>query len=164
MEDDLMATYEEFQDPSREYLDKKELEMSNECYLIYKGVRSCAQFDVHGPKERGDDYRSLTINDILRSLEQVALRYNLNAIWFEYEDNSELEDGFTSFSFWVYRYSHQAAILRAVHKYDHGVLRDWIIGKLLGYSDASMEEYLIRNIMDIIEVDTGLLKTDKEVK
>lgn len=141
----------------RRYIQRIERKAMNECYLISKGVRSCMQMDVIGIKDVNENCPCIT--DILLSLEQVGLHYDLNSVWFKYKDQSDVKEGFESYSFWVYRYPHQLPIIRAVEEVDErNLLVDWITGKLLGYSDASMEEYLTRNVMNEVKADTTVLK------
>lgn len=139
------------------YMTRLEYEVRNECCLISKGVRSCMQMEVVGVKEINETCPCIT--DTLFALEQTVLNYNLNSIWFKYHDQSDVEDGFEAYSFWVYRYPHQLPIIRAVEETDeHNLLVDWVTGKLLGYSDLAMEEYLAKNIMNGVKTDTTIFK------
>lgn len=141
----------------RTHMRRMERELMNECYLISKGVRSCAQMTVVGVKDINEECPCIT--DMLFSLEQAALRDNLNSTWFKYKDQSDIEDGFEAYSFWVYRYPHQLVIIRAIEEMaKHSFLVEWMTGKLLGYSDASMETYLSRNIMNEVKADTTVLE------
>ncbi len=139
------------------HLEKLRRKLFNECYLISKGVRSCTQMTVVGLKEANDDCPGIA--DMLFDLEQVGLQYKLHSIWFKYKDQSDVKDGFEAYSFWVYSYPHQLPIIKAVEETDStGILVDWITGKLLGYSDAAMEEYLVSNVMNEVKTDTMVLK------
>lgn len=138
---------------------RMERELVNECYLISKGVRSCAQMTVVGVKDINEECPCIT--DMLFNLEQVALRYNLQSMWFKYKDQSDIEDGFEAYSFWVYRYPHQLVVIRTIEEMaKHSFLVEWMTGKLLGYSDASMEKYLSCNIMNNVKADTTVLEQD----
>ena len=143
------------------HLEKLRRNLFNECYLISKGVRSCMQMTVVGLKEANDDCPGVA--DMLFDLEQVGLHYNLRSLWFKYKDQSDVQDGFEAYSFWVYRYSHQLPIIKAVEEADSkgkSILLEWIIGKLLGYSDDAMEQYLVLNVMNEVKTDTTVLKQD----
>lgn len=135
-------------------LERNETTIVNECYLINKGIRSCASLTigVHGSKDDSAVF--------LYQLEQIVLSHGLHSVAFELprgEDDSP-DDWF--FDFWVYSYPHQLPVINAIQNVPRSFLREWAIGKLLGYSDQSMEDYLSRFVMKDLDVDTKPLEKE----
>lgn len=122
--------------------DKKISEVENECYLIDKGVRSCALVSVSGFYQNE--------MDILSKLEEVVLVHKLHSYTIK---QKFLDCDLEVYTFWIYKYHHQLALIKYVEsKSDNkDILSEWITGKLLGYSDESMENYLTMKLFDKID-------------
>ena len=123
--------------------DIKISEVENECYLIDKGVRSCALVPVSGFYQNE--------MDILSKLEEVVLNHKLHSYTIK---QKFLDCDLEVYIFWIYKYHHQLALIKYVEsKSDNkDILSEWIIGKLLGYSDESMEDYLTMKLVDRLEI------------
>lgn len=129
------------------YFDKLEEVMDN-CYLINKGVRSCYMTTVTGPDE---DYESgvyenpyivISVSKKVKAIEDYAKKEGLYFYSYKLKDLEEdiALDQYT-YCCWIYKYPHQGIILKSLPG-EHGFIEEWIVGKLLGYSDAAMEEFL----------------------
>lgn len=116
----------------------------NDLYLIDRGVRSvCTEF-LHYDK---DDEAAA---ELVYELEQMAVRRNL---YFAMFDAIDKEDGKIDLTVYAYKYMHQLPLIKYVENGEKGYIREWILGKLLGYSDESMDEYLCRNLVDCFEIN-----------
>ena len=133
------------------YLDKA----NNESYLINKGVRTCALLTVVSHKDDGMD-----VQELLYKLEQLILHHGLNSIPLELQRDEDDDPNARFFEFWIYSYPHQLAVIKAIHDTPRSFLREWVVGKLLGYSDMSMEEYLSHDVMSGLEVDKRILEKE----
>lgn len=123
-------------------IDKKILEVENECYLINKGVRSCALLSVSGFYQNEED--------IIVKLEDLILNHNLQSFVYKQKFN---DCNLEVYSFWIYKYHHQLALIKYISKLkERDFLSDWIIGKLLGYSDESMESFLTMKLIDNLDL------------
>lgn len=138
----------------------------NECYLIKKGVRSCFLEVVSGPKETieyEDEIVELSIAEKLFKLEQVVVNEGLMCRWYKREKDQYDDPDEEYYSFWICRYTHQLAVINAVEaSRPWNFLTQWIVGKLLGYSDQSMEEFLVEKVMDDLTLDKRVLNQEEE--
>lgn len=119
-------------------MDKKISEVENECYLIDKGIRSCALLTV-------SEYYQNEM-DIISKLEDIVFNHKLHSCLYKQKfEDCDLE----VYTFWIYKYHHQLALIRYVSEIEEKtILSEWITGKLLGYSDESMESFLTMKLVD----------------
>ena len=104
----------------------------NEMYLLYKGVRNCALLENHYEK-------SLDIRKDFRQIKSFANQYNLKIVMY-------VKSKLKQYRCYVYRYNYQRILIDFVeHDFNSPqsqFISEYIIGKLLGYSDKSMSECL----------------------
>lgn len=123
-------------------LNNKISEVENECYLIDKGVRSCALLSVSGYYQND--------LDIISKMEEIVLNHKLHSYKFK---QKFLDCDLEVYTFWIYKYHHQLALIKYLSKIEgRDFLSEWIIGKLLGYSDESIEDYLAMKLVDRLEI------------
>lgn len=123
-------------------LNNKISEVENECYLIDKGVRSCALLSISG------FYQNQI--DIISKMEEIVLNHKLHSYTFK---QRFLDCDLEVYTFWIYKYHHQLALIKYLeNKSNKDLCSEWITGKLLGYSDESIEEYLAMKLIDRLEI------------
>ena len=137
------------------YVSRMKSYFRENCYLISRGVRSCYTEIVIGPEDSENAF-GFTIADLIGDLEQIALHYDLHMVWFRFKDESQLLDGMNGYDVWVYRYHHQRPVIEALTNAPKSYLTEWVMGKLLGYSDESMEEFLTQHVMAKVETDASI--------
>lgn len=131
------------------YIEFSEMkEVLDNVYLIKKGVRSCYMEIISGPEQ---NYESgiydnptiiLSVFKKLKAIEKYVKEEGLYFYSYKLKDFEEdIELGNKSYCFWIYKYPHQGILLEHIPR-EHGFVEEWIIGKLLGYSDESMEKFL----------------------
>ena len=122
-------------------LEEKILKVENESYLIDKGVRSCALTTVSGYYQKE--------TDVLTKLEEIVMNHKLH--YYIYKKKFPDND-LGVYVFWIYKYHHQLALIKYIEskKGDKDIITEWITGKLLGYSDESIEDYLNQLLIDKI--------------
>ena len=120
-------------------------EMMNECYLISKGVRSAYMTSLTLTEYNEAD---IEVNEqIIQELTDAA---NSNGLIFSIAEYPREKDDMPDrryYNIWVLKYPHQLKIVDNLYKLDK-YMREYVIGKLLGYSDASMEEFMSKNYPD----------------
>lgn len=92
-------------------------------YLIKKGVRSCAWLDCIFEM----------YNEICKIINQENLMH--------YEDEINIEDFFIKRIF-IYKYPHQLKMFKSCMPYPNTYEKHYILGKLFGYSDDAIEDFL----------------------
>ena len=108
--------------------------ISSEVYLIAKGVRSCAWVDL--PEELVI-YIEKSIIDLFNS---EGLYYYV--LPFDLMEDNEIKKHIQIF---IYRYDWQKKLfIHYINKRD-SLTGDFIFGKLLGYSDSSINEFFSKN-------------------
>lgn len=120
-----------------EYLDR---ELMDNVYLISKGVRTVYYGAIHLKKEElyeYMDYKTYNFLDVLELFKEYIEEFNLFMYVQEIEDMGE-----NFIDYWVYKYKHQKNILDLIYQEQNNYLKQWMMGKLLGYSDEAMEEFL----------------------
>ena len=121
-----------------EYIDR---EFMDNLYLISKGIRSCyfgAMFLKPNEKYKYYDIAVFdSFSDIIKIFEDTTKEFDLY-LYVKYIEKNE--DKFCDY--WIYKYKHQKNILDMIYKEKNNYLKQWMMGKLLGYSDESMEEFL----------------------
>ena len=124
-------------------------EISDNCYLITKGVRSCYLGSVSGPTEhyvygQSDDIHIVySLDEKLAEIEKMAKSYDLYFVAYK-KKLENFDDDHEHAEIWIYKYPHQLHIIRMFTEKESYYLREWAIGKLLGYSDEAMEEFLTK--------------------
>lgn len=119
-------------------------QIMDNCYLIKKGVRSAYLCTITAPIDaiEFDDMSIANLQTRLKEIEEYAKEEGLFFYAYSLPRSEEFElDDEESACVWIYKYPHQGQILRSL-KGDHSFLEEWIVGKLLGYSDESMEAFL----------------------
>ena len=123
-------------------------EVSDNCYLITRGVRSCCYFrDIVGPIETyiasykdGKILQIYSLDEKLKAIENTVKPYGLHFV--AYKEKVKDKDHPRSADVWIYRYAHQGELIKMFANEESYYLKEWVIGKLLGYSDEAMEEFL----------------------
>lgn len=128
-------------------IDPRLREIEDNMYLIKKGVRGAYTTSITAPREPIEfaEDRVDSLTEILSELEGIVKEEGLHLYSYllPHNDMYDLDDEDTAVV-WIYRFPHQGEILRSL-KGDHSYLEEWIIGKLLGYDDYAMEEFLKKN-------------------
>lgn len=123
-------------------------EISDNCYLIEKGVRSCYLGVVTGPSESydygtsDDKHYVYSLDEKLKEIEKMVKSYDLHFAYYkkkteEWEDHERAD-------IWIYKYPHQGHIIKMIANDESYYSKEWIVGKLLGYGDEAMEEFLTK--------------------
>ena len=86
-----------------------------------------------------------SLSEILSELEEYVVEEGLyfHSYLLDHNEKFDLDDEDTAVV-WIYRFPHQGEIIRSL-KGDHSYVEEWIVGKLLGYDDYAMEEFLKKN-------------------
>lgn len=114
--------------------------LSNEVYLIKKQVRSCAWIDL--PKE----IIPYIEKEIIRVIQLEKLKYYI--LPFDLMINNPVYDYIQIF---LYKWNWQKQLFVEYINKRNTITGDFIFGKLLGYSDISMNDFFRKNkIKDII--------------
>lgn len=117
-------------------------QLADNWYLISRGLRSAYLGHIEGSIEPIFD-DDISLSDKLKMLEEEAASWGLN--FYAYEKIADnLLPGEKLYIFWVYKFKHQEILIKML-PHDGSILEEYIIGKLLGYSDESMEEFLDKN-------------------
>lgn len=108
--------------------------ISNEVYYLYKGVRTCALIPLDGNEKLEEILELRDYLEWLCTTGEVQLKFGV------FQERDEI---------FIYTYEHELKIYELVSKmYAVGLaneihyMREFILGKLLGYSSESMERYL----------------------
>ena len=121
-------------------------ELAEHLYLMDKGVRNCFMMLLHGKDYYYDPYNDYNyLEDFVTSIVSRGFKYK----FIEFDS-----DGEPFMDLFVYRYDHQfemykvSEILKRNNSRKVRRAGQYIMGKLLGYSDRNMEEYLNEIIHD----------------
>lgn len=118
--------------------------LSDGLYLLTKGVRDCLEMSIVGtPKE---------INDQLCDIESLATRGDYHVLAFKINDKELESEGREYHMVFVCKYQYQRILLTKLFNdiKPHSFIYEYIMGTLLGYSAASMEEFLMTHSIDHI--------------
>lgn len=119
----------------------------NEIYLVEKGVRSMFEFGFTCPKE--------SVSTELYKVEQFALHNNMLSYAFDTGSDDEITgDAFITCYF--YKYHHQLVILKYLKECKNNLVRKWIEGKLLGYSEEAIKDFLEQHLY--LELNSNMEK------
>lgn len=115
--------------------------LEDNMYLMDKGVRDCCELLISGsPSEIGDQ---------LYDIEAQAAEHKYNVLAFRLQR----EEGETNecHSVFICKYNYQKILLTKLYNEvkPHSFIYEYMMGTLLGYSAASMEEFLMRKCTDI---------------
>lgn len=118
-------------------------EIIDNIYLIQKGVRSTYMTSITAPKERTvlNNSSILSLSDKLDKIEEYVKKEGLYLYAYSLSRDEYDLDEEESACIWIYKYSHQGEIIRSLTG-SHSFVEEWITGKLLGYSDEAMENFL----------------------
>ena len=121
---------------SRTVADSLVDQLNDDIYLIDKGVRNCALHTASSYK----------LDDVIKFLEfacksNVSGKFICKFALFE-EVNDEIDEEDKDYKLFLYRYPHQVAIFERCLQMKDPLLYEWTLGKLLGYSDESIEGFL----------------------
>jgi hypothetical protein len=64
-----------------------------------------------------------------------------------------LTDGW--FSLWIYRYPHVLEVIKSVPQAPKTVLDHWMLGKLFGYEESAIHEFLAKNQRNSVPSQRG---------
>ena len=120
-------------------VDKYVNRVLDEIYLIKKGVRDCALVDLGLST---DKWAIIQYN-----VEQAVIQNDLNIIFKSFETDDP--DGInTYYEAYIYKYNHQRLIIDLLDTLPtHELLYEYILGNLLGYSGAAMEEHIMKKVI-----------------
>lgn len=68
---------------------------------------------------------------------EIIKQYNLNSY------KEELSDGWITL--WIYKYDYTLEVIKMLPKVPKTVYDHWVLGKLFGYNEESIQEYLSSN-------------------
>ena len=122
-------------------------EIDDHIYLLKKGVRGAYMTTITAPRDPIEfaEERVDSLSEILSELEEYVVEEGLyfHSYLLDHNEKFDLDDEDTAVV-WIYRFPHQGEIIRSL-KGDHSYVEEWIVGKLLGYDDYAMEEFLKKN-------------------
>ena len=135
--------------------------ISNDLYLIYHGVRDCCMHTISADIFEDKEF----VNRIKKDAEFYKVKYIIT----DFTDYNDLKYK----TIFFYKYDHQKVmylITEIIPKNENpvnGYVYQYIIGKLLGYSNQDMEEFLERvhhtsDIMKKVENELGKFKKEDE--
>ena len=109
----------------------------DDMYLISRGVRSVCMHTIEYYSE--DEYKTKDkIKPLMRQIRKHAKHWKL----YVYPSHTHNSEGYFTTIF-VYKYPHQKQIIKfAEDTFIIQEIKEWMIGKLLGYSDESIEEFI----------------------
>lgn len=110
------------------YDELEDIRLLNEMILIKRGVRSCYMTSF-----RRDFYREHE-ESILAGCKDFGLAVKIHEI-----PSKDL------FDMYIYKYKHQSLIIDEIAKVESICVREWMRGKLLGYSDEDAETFYNKN-------------------
>lgn len=110
------------------------LYISNEVYLLDKGVRNCAWIDI--PLE----LVSVIELAVIKLFQSNGIKYWV--LPFDLMTDNEIKG---HLQILLYKYEWQKTLFKAFINKRDSLTGDYIFGKLLGYSDESINEFLIKN-------------------
>lgn len=138
-------------------------EIGSDIYLIQKGVRNCC---LHCSNYLNDEHDRKMASEIISyvkwSLTDIEKCFGMKIHYLVRERHTEDEEKFLDI--FIYRYKHQRWMFNAVqrlrgwrnnHEY---VLSEYVLGKLLGYSDEDMDNYICRIVKEMkpnVQSDDG---------
>ena len=119
--------------------ERYEMKIRNDIYLIQKGVRSCC-YHVFSYNEYDPITANMQLKDFQRIIKEASLYFFIKFDG-KIQEREMIEEEY--YKIYIYKYSHQYNIIQNIEngKYDF-YTREYIIGKLLGYDDQSMEDFL----------------------
>jgi hypothetical protein len=120
----------------------KEL-LLNELYLMEKGIRDCFEILVSGDDE-----------SVSRDIDYI-IGQAINHDFMYYTDEFETDDNEPDIKYvsvYIFKYNYQKILLNMIHKKfeAHSFEYEYCLGSLLGYSGKSMEEFLMKTMVDKI--------------
>lgn len=122
-------------------IESLDAELMDNIYLINKGIRTCyfgALHTTEGEYFYLYDFGTFMFEDILEIFKEEVTEFDLYMF-----TNKSIENEDIFYHYWIYKYPHQKIILEKIYNEEgDNYLRQWMIGKLLGYSDQSMEDFL----------------------
>ena len=128
-------------------------EILNDLYLIYHGVRDCCTHTI--PDDILED------EEFMDMIKKETEFYKVKYIITDFTDENDLKYK----TIFFYKYDHQKVLYLITENIPkngnpvNGYISQFIIGKLLGYSNQDMEEYLSK-LFDTSKMMEGMIKTD----
>ena len=119
------------------------VDVSEQAYLIDKGVRNCALIEIMDECEKFDMDE---INKRYKEIKITAGHYNLYTELVIYNK-------IPTASVFIYKYPHQKLLIEFTtcdwrDDFHLNLVSTYILGKLLGYADFSMEKFLSKDILE----------------
>ena len=133
--------------------ESKLTEIMNDLYLIYHGVRDCCMHTISADILEDEEF----MNSIKKEAEFYKVKYTIT----DFTDENDLKYK----TIFFYMYDHQKVMYLITESIPNngnplnGYASQYIIGKLLGYSNRDMEEYLDK-LFDTSEIMESIIKTD----
>ena len=88
----------------------------------------------------------------MNELETIAINHKLHIYFYQREvlNKNKYGSEVEHYDVWIYKFHHQLAIIKYIESKQglNDYLVEWIKGKLLGYSDKSIEDYLSMLLID----------------
>jgi hypothetical protein len=123
------------------YLENLETRVMENLYLLDKGIRDCALMECGDADENGNIPEE--VKDMI--YKRLSTHSNIKVVFktFEYGDGRFVDA-------LLYKYNFQRILIEKLYNDipSHSFLYEYCLGTLLGYSNASMEEFLMRQAID----------------
>lgn len=136
------------------FLENLESRVVENLYLLDKGIRDCALMECGDADENGNIPEE--VEDMV--YKRLSTHSNIKVVFktFEYGDGKFVDALF-------YKYNYQRILIEKLYTDIpcHSFLYEYCLGTLLGYSGASMEEFLMN---DTTEKLINTVNADKDAK
>jgi hypothetical protein len=121
------------------YLENLESRVVENLYFLEKGIRDCALMECGNADKNGNIPEE--VDDMIHKRLSTHSKIRVVFKTFECDDGLKYIDAF------FYKYNYQRILIEKLHTDIpiHSFLYEYCLGTLLGYSNASMEEFLMRN-------------------
>ena len=141
------------------YLENLETRVMENLYLLDKGIRDCALMECGDADENGNIPEE--VEDMI--YKRLSTHSNIKVVFktFEYGDGKFVDA-------LLYKYNFQRILIEKLYNDipSHSFLYEYCLGTLLGYSGASMEEFLMKDTTEklINTVNAAKNKEDNSAK
>ena len=115
--------------------------LEDDLYLMDKGVRDCCEIFIYGAENE--------LEEKLSEIEQQATSHNFYITYIDMHCDDD-KDGKYGKSVFVCKYHYQRILISKLNNdiTPHSFIYEYIMGSLLGYSAAAMEEFLMKHCAD----------------
>ena len=125
------------------YLENIETRVMENLYLLDKGIRDCALMECGDVDENGNIPKD--VEDMI--MKRLSTHSNIRVVFKTFKYLKCGDEYGISIDAFFYKYNFQRILIEKLHTDipTHSFLYEYCLGTLLGYSSASMEEFLMRN-------------------